>query len=323
MNAQDLQHERQLIALSAYADGELGGHARTELEAELARRPELRAELQLIKQLDVHAAKLPVPDVAAKLNAIMNAPALRDACTKPLPADWLQQIQRVPDVKPERFATVWKAIAARTVLLEGSDAMRASALADGELAEGGAALSANSGLATEMALWKKLDAAAANLPVPNLHDLTERETARAIAARIHETQRARYALSASAESPAAVPQVSKEKWDGVWKKIETRVSERSAAPTNIVPLPTRKVSRWRWMTGAAVAAVVLVALLLKFYPHDQPPPDEGVALDIPKSVNERYDITVEYVKGDPVVCYYLKPEARLSDANRDWRWLPD
>ena len=320
MNAQD---ERQLIALSAYADGELDGRARTELEAELARRPELRAELQLIKQLDAAAAKLPVPDVAAKLNAIMTASDLRDACTKPLPAELLQQIQRVPIVKAERFATLWNAIAARTVALEGSDAMRASALADGELSEGGAALNSNPERAAEMALWKKLDAAAANLPVPNLRELAEREVGREIGARINETQRARYALSASAESPSAVPQVSKEKWDGVWQKIETRVSERTAVSVNVVPLPQRKASRWRWMTGAAVAAAVLVALLLKFYSPTEMQPEEAVALDIPKSVNERYDITVEYVKGDPVVCYYLKPEARLSDANRDWRWLPD
>lgn len=318
--------EKLLITLSAYADGELDGRARTEFEAQLAANADLRAELHALKQLDAAAAKLPVPECAAKLQSLLNAAELRAACDVPLSPELLPELQRVPAVAPERFAQLWTSIAARTVALEQSDAMRASALADGELAD--ATLSAKPELAAEIALWKRLDAAAANLAVPALPDLAAREAAGEIAARIRDTQRARFALSAGAEVQTAVPQVSPEKWDGVWKKIESKVSARNTVPEavtpgNVVPLPRRKASRWRWIAGAtAVAAVVLVALLLKIYAPVETSADDGAALDLPKSVNERYDITVEYVKGDPVVCYYLKPEAQASD-NRDWRWLPD
>lgn len=322
--------ERLLIQLSAYADGEVDPRTRAELEQQLAQRPEWRAALAHFKQLDVTAAALPVPDLTARFASRLLSPvALARDLDAPLPSVLAAQLSRVPELPAQRFDAVWKAIAQRTVAPSASDrdAMQASARADGEAAATGDAgdVSAHA----DTAVWKQLDAAAARLPVPQMSTAAASEAAEELAARVGPLAAARRAMAGDVEIKTAVPQVSSDKWDGVWKKIEPKVSARAqavqaAASARVVPLPARRRStRWRWMAGASIAAMLAVALLLKISPLTNGPSEDAAAWDLPKSDNDRYDVTVEYVKGDPVVCYYLKPEARSGDANHDWRWLPD
>jgi hypothetical protein len=331
--------ERLLIQLSAYADGELDPRTRADVEQQLAQNPQWQSAITQFKQLDALAAKLQVPDATQRLMSLFDSvggsPA---ACARelnvPLPSVVSAQLAGVPAISASRYDVVWKSIAQRTAAREQSDraAMHASARADGEHVNVGAdSVSAEAASARDRAVWKLLDATAARLPVPQLSADAEREAASEIAARIRPLQAARNAIAGGAEAQMAAPQVSKDKWDGVWKKIEPKVSARAQAATaarsaRVATLPARhRSTRWRWMAGTpvAIAALVTAALLLKFYPLTSGPVDDANAWDLPKSVNDRYDVTVEYVKGDPVVCYYLKPEDRSSDANRDWRWLPD
>ena len=229
--------------------------------------------------------------------------------------------------------------------------IKLSAWCDGELDGAGCAdierlLAEHPELAAIAAQYRKLDAAAAALPAPRMSERASRQVFDGIMARAAQEP------AASAQLVHDVPAVSGEKWDRVWSDIRIGVAahargdaasttgnvltnfskgqSRDAEPVAITPNAPHagnvvQTTRWRWFSAAGIAAMLVGALAIHFFYKPVTPADNTVAIDLPStSDNDRYEISVEYsVHGDAVVCYYLKPEARGNDTDRDWRWLPD
>jgi hypothetical protein len=126
-------------------------------------------------------------------------------------------------------------------------------------------------------------------------------------------------------SGQTAPSISAERWSKVWDGIQARVQPKNAQPQpvssssagnsgKIVPM-----SRWRWvLSAAAAAALIAFAALLQFGTPWHDTGGVAVGTKTPEALDERYESSIEYVDGQKVVCFYLKPQA-----DSDSPWLPD
>ncbi|HYG73538.1 MAG TPA: hypothetical protein VEK08_00795 [Planctomycetota bacterium] len=260
-------HDQIFIELSAYADGELDAVSVRALEQKLAADPRLKAELDAFKRLDQAALKIPVPNVEAKLAGLCRNVAgadLKQASVERIASE----LKKVPDVSAARFEKIWQKIAAQTVAVPADEreAIKRSAQFDGEAAGSVAG-------SREAAIWRKLDDAAAQLPVPQMSELASREAWHTIAqqtvaltpAEKHLNERidtaammlpvpmpndeafARRWSSVAEQVTAApagvkegidrgVPQVSQQRWNAVWKEIAGRTVQAKAAAAPHAPV---------------------------------------------------------------------------------------
>jgi len=339
-----------LIQLSAYADGELNAGERRAVEQQLAQHPELARELELHKRLDRAAADLPEPRAAW---AGWVSPAAAEAAPELKCLEASAAIP-APTVSPEKFDRVWRKIAAQTVAPPEEDrrAMRLSAIHDGEENDQPEAQGADAEKLRR--IWARLDAAAAALPVPELKELAAEELFAEIAQRTVAVsaadQRAwtRLDQAAAEMTPEvaaetwdkvwaaiarrtliAVPAVSEERWQGVWQGIQNRIEKSKPAARaqaeagKAVAVDFQRPHRhpWRWIIAAGVAAALALVVML---PRSDPLPDEGVAMEIPEPLDDRYQVSVKYVEGQkqPVLCFFLKDEPKAEPKPANWRWLP-
>lgn len=107
-----------------------------------------------------------------------------------------------------------------------------------------------------------------------------------------------------AQSAQGVPEVDSEKWNRVWKGIQSNVAARTPAQTQSAPASNvvrPRASAWRWVAATGLAAVVAIGVMIHFYPFRSA--DET---ELPSGSNDRYEVSIEYDRGESVVCYYLK-----------------
>jgi anti-sigma factor RsiW len=243
-------NDELFMELSAYADGELGAERTRALEEKLRADPALRRELEQFQKMDLSAAMIPVPDVEAKLNAM--AGSLRPQEMKSASDSRLNAAAKhAPTVSAERFDAVWKKIAAQTVSpsVTDRDAMIRSAQADGEF-DAPTAAPPSAEFEREAKLWRKLDAAAAELSVPEMSDLESREAWHAIAEQttaLTPAQRRAIEKIERATAELAVPTPSAEKYTALWSRIAERLSQTPfALRKEIAVQGTPVVSEERW-----------------------------------------------------------------------------
>jgi hypothetical protein len=233
-------------------------------------------------------------------------------------------LPRVPSIADERYEKVWKAIAERTFSENQKNRIKVSALVDGELAgtereQAEKFLAGDAELTKATVIWKKLAAATAALPVPKISEAAARKTGMLIKERTKQARRTEQTVNGE-----AAPSISSERWSKVWDGIQARVQQKGVEPAKVVPIssaPMAKktaVSRWRWvLVATAAAALVAFAVLLQ----SGTPGHETGAVAVaktPEALDERYESSVEYVDGQKVVCFYLKPQT-----DSDSPWLPD
>lgn len=227
-----------------------------------------------------------------------------------------------------------------------------SAYADGELdaaarAQVERALASEAGLRRELAQLRKLDEAAAALPVPDMPAGAAEALWAEIAERIGEAEPARAASARGRIAPALpdAPVIPEERWQGVWDGIRQRTGSAPAVGAgpldadltpagmkvvgsgrNIVVVDTwrRPIPLWRTVAALAVAASVLIALTFVFLlrtrtgrqadpprvANSAPEPAASEALD------SRYRLVEKKLPGieATVVCFFLKDaDAELNE----------
>jgi hypothetical protein len=243
--------DRTLIMISALADGELAAEAARKLEATLNSDAALRRELSIYRKLDAAAAGIPVPQIDQRLDSGL----MRDAVTPH--SGKLEQAAAelsAPKISSERFAQVWKKIAARTVAPPAAelDAMHLSALHDGEWNAADRATVQAQVNASDAAAWYRLDAAARELPVPELDELTAREAWHNIAEQtvnLSAQDRRDFEKLEAAASRLPVPSVDT-KLDQLWEIIAERAYAPDAALTSSSralqnePVPAVSGEKW-------------------------------------------------------------------------------
>lgn len=246
-------NDELFMELSAYADGELGAERTRALEEKLRADPALRRELEQFQKMDLSAPMIPVPNVEAKLNAL--AGSLRPQEVKTASDSRLNAAAKhAPTVSAERFDAVWKKIAAQTVSpsVTDRDAMIRSAQADGEF-DAPTSASPSAEFEREAKLWRKLDAAAADLSVPEMSDLESREAWHAIAEQttaLTPAQRRAIQKIERATAELAVPTPSEEKYTALWSRIAEHLSQTPAALRKEVAVqgaPAVSEERWNAM----------------------------------------------------------------------------
>lgn len=250
-------------------------------------------------------------------------------------ADLKRALQCVPEIPNERYARIWQAIAERTISEQQKNRVRVSGLIDGELpdserSEARKFLDANPELMRDSVAWKKLAAATAALPVPQISDAAARKTAIRIAQRTQVSSENKQRMIEAVGDAATTPAVSPERWQQVWRGIEGRVQKKAGNPAaRTVPIlsavPERKIvshRRWRWVLAAtAAAAMIAIAALLQLGGTDEETNTVAAAKKLPNALDERYESSLEVINGESVVCFYLKPQS--SESGGDSRWLPD
>ncbi|HYF49208.1 MAG TPA: zf-HC2 domain-containing protein [Planctomycetota bacterium] len=340
--------EQLLIQLSAYLDGELPAAERAAFEATLASDPDLRKQLDSFRKLTAEAAALPVPQ-PAEWQDLSGRTTDRDRSIETRLADAARTIP-IPEVSVERLQRAWQNIARRTVQAEARDreAICVSAAFDGEAQ---AAVPS-----TQQRVWSRLDAAARTLPVPHIREVAWAECFHGIAERtiapkpLTALEQQAAALSVPELKPEAaerawkniaartvargretrrmddtaeVPQVSSEKWQGVWSGIEKRIVKPTAGETPTPKVvqaqaefaqhvePRKRRHPWRWASGVAVAAGLLFAVFVSRIEKPSIEPVQVAALEVPETLDNRYMVSVRYVESqdEPVVCFFLKKDA--------------
>lgn len=231
-------------------------------------------------------------------------------------------------------------------------AEKLSAFADGELqdaeaAELAAALENQPELRQLLAAFRRLDAAAAALPVPEL----DRETGAALWSEVSFRTLENAGGAQPRQAPdwnelagglPPAPRVGEERWNKVWQGIRggmqapahgseaeperalplgdlspvdmPAVNDRASARARVEPLPRRRASMF-WLASAAMAAAVLFGVTaFVMRQHQVKPGDKPVAaMDLTKGaqvLDDRYFLLTKHVPGveGPVVCFVLKDE---------------
>ncbi|MFH0938012.1 MAG: zf-HC2 domain-containing protein [Planctomycetota bacterium] len=183
-------------------------------------------------------------------------------------------------------------------------------------------------LARNLALYKRLDWAVANIPQSQAVWAGEFSPADANVALESKYLKAIAALPAPMISPekfdrvwqkiaqrttATAPIVSAERWQDVWQDIQNQIKKAAfaqAASRPVVAVNFQRSRRhaWRWIIAASAAAVL--ALIVRF-PHSTPSMDKLVALEIPDEPNDAsYQVRVKFIKGqrEPLVIFYRQEE---------------
>ena len=245
-------NDELFMELSAYADGELGPERARALEEKLRANPELRRELNQFQKMDLSTAAIPVPNVDAKLNAMAKSLRPQDA-TLAANEKLNAAARHAPVVSAQRFDSVWKKIAAQTVAPVSADreAMLRSALADGEFdAAQTSSVPQSVEFEREAKLWRKLDAATAALPVPQMSDLEEREVWHNVteqATVLSATERRAIEKIERATAELIVPTPSAEKFAERWSRIAEQLAQTPATLREELAVSgTPVVSEERW-----------------------------------------------------------------------------
>jgi hypothetical protein len=215
--------------------------------------------------------------------------------------------------------------------------MKISAYADGELdaaarSEVEAALALQPELTRRLDALRKLDRAAAQLPVPEMDAGAGKAVWGMIAERIADRPGvAQHGLALEEQVVAhlpSAPHVAEETWADVWSGIRSRISARERV-VHAQPAQSwrRKAYWWRPALPLAVAAALLLAVTLGFILNlRQEGPGNGAVpgptaqnrqLEPPEVLDDRYFMVVRHVPGieAPVVCFFLKEPEPQDDVN--------
>jgi anti-sigma factor RsiW len=206
-----------------------------------------------------------------------------------------------------------------------------SAYADGELDAAARAalehdLAARPELRPLLAQFRRLDAAAAALPVPQIDasvgwqmapvpEQVARRLDQAADAAVPTVPDGKYLQVweqiAARTVLGGVPQVAGEQWDKIWRKVSQRTVFQGSR-------------RHWWLRRLVLAGASAAAALFFFYlmwPATEPP--GTVTMLMPEVLDDRYQLQVHYLEGstNPVVCFYLRSDEPGEEAPA--AWLPD
>lgn len=219
-----------------------------------------------------------------------------------------------------------------------------SVYADGELdvqaaGEVERALAQDAALRVCLDEFRKLDGAAAALPVPRMSESAGAALWQAVQARTVKgagqdlTPANLQRIEDALDEP---PVISQERWRQAWVHVRAQTTDARLKPVDadLTPGPMRVVETsapaqvrrpaapiplWRSLTALAAAAVLLIVATLAFMHHDptqyvpQPRPQKE---QVAEALDQRYFVMVQHVPGieQPVVCFFLKePDPELEE----------
>ena len=220
-----------------------------------------------------------------------------------------------------------------------------SAYADGELdaqasGELERALAEDAELRGCLEQFRKLDGAAAELPVPRMGEVAGKAVWEAVTARLQGEQSLSSANAQRiADELPEPPVVSEDRWRTVWTNVREQTTGVEARPldADLTPGPLQAVDRpstqadrdaapiplWRGFVTLAAAALVLIVATVAFMSHVEENGDPNKnGSDVaqlpqsPEALDDRYFVMVKHVPGieEPVVCFFLKePDPELED----------
>jgi hypothetical protein len=190
--------------------------------------------------------------------------------------------------------------------------------------------------------FRKLDGAAAALPVPQMGEATGKAIWEAVTARVREGEEGLSSADAQriADELPQPPVVSEDRWRTVWSNVRAQTTAREArpldadltpGPLHAVDTPSKQADRgavpiplWRGFMTLAAAALVLIVATVAFMSHveETGDPDKKNGSRVvqlptpPEALDDRYFVMVKHVPGieEPVVCFFLKePDPELED----------